>query len=87
VGVADATGSLYAACVFCAHLDRFEDILACGHQKRMHGGSQEKRREASLYGGRGVAEAGARGWRRDMRGNQHGDGDNMVGRRVQVIGL
>jgi hypothetical protein len=43
--------------------------------------------EASLIGGKGVAGAKARRLRRDMRGNRHVDGDNIVERRMEVTGL
>jgi hypothetical protein len=43
--------------------------------------------EAALDGGREVAGAEARGWRRDMRRNRHIDGDNMVERRIEATGL
>jgi hypothetical protein len=43
--------------------------------------------EASLYGGRGIAGAEVRRWRRAMRGNRQVDGDKMVERRMEATGL
>jgi hypothetical protein len=89
VDVADATSSLYAACTYFARVWTASKTYCSLRVPKANarGLAEGAAGEASLDGGRGVAGAEARGWRRDMRRNRHVDRDNMVESRMEATEL